>query len=162
MTARNRRLSFVMAALLAAATALPGASRGAEPAPKAERAATPTVVAPSALPHRVVVYYFHTTARCATCRSIEAYSREAIEAAFAKEIKDGRLVFQPVNIELEGNQHFAKDYGLYTKSLILVNEVRGKAPEWKNLEKVWQLAHDKPRFVRYVQEATRGYLGDRS
>ncbi len=34
-------------------------------------------------PHRVIAYYFHTTYRCASCRAIEAYSREAIESAFA-------------------------------------------------------------------------------
>jgi hypothetical protein len=40
--------------------------------------------------------------------------------------------------------------------------VRGKPAEWKNLEKVWQLLQDKPKFLRYVQDETRGYLTERS
>jgi hypothetical protein len=28
---------------------------------------------------KVVAYYFHTTARCATCLAIESYSREVVE-----------------------------------------------------------------------------------
>ena len=134
----------------------------AETAGKEAAAEAATVVAPSARPHRVIAYYFHTTYRCASCRAIEAYSREAIESAFADEIKDGRLLWKVVNIEVKGNEHFVKDYSLYTKSLVLVNEVRGKPAEWKNLEKVWQLLLDKPKFLRYVQDETRGYLTERS
>ena len=119
---------------------------------------TPIVVTPSVHPRRVIAYYFHTTYRCASCRAIEAYSREAIESAFAEQLKDGRLVWKVVNVEVKGNEHFVKDYGLYTKSLILVNEARGKPTQWKNLEKVWQLLQDKQKFLRYVQDETRAYL----
>lgn len=154
----SARLLVAIVALAVAATAM---SSRAE-APKPDAAAKPTVVTPSALPHRVVAYYFHTTYRCATCRAIEAYSREAIESAFAEEIAAGRLLLQAVNLEIKGNEHFVKDYGLYTKSLVLVNEVRGKPAEWKNLEKVWQLVRDKPRFLRYVQDETRAYLAGQS
>jgi hypothetical protein len=128
---------------------------------EAEREA-PTVVTPSVRPHRVIAYYFHTTYRCASCRAIEAYSHEAIEAAFADEIKDGRILWKVVNVEVKGNEHFVKDYSLYTKSLVLVNEVRGKPAEWKNLEKVWQLLQDKDKFLRYVEDETRAYLTERS
>jgi len=119
-------------------------------------------VTPSVRSHRVIAYYFHTTYRCASCRAIEAYSREAIETAFAEQLKDGRLVWRTVNTEVKGNDHFVKDYNLYTKSLVLVNEVRGKPAQWKNLEKVWQLLQDKTRFLRYVQDETRAYLSVRS
>ena len=123
---------------------------------------TPTVVTSSVHPHRVIAYYFHTTYRCASCRAIEAYSREAIETAFADQIKDGRLVWKVVNVEVKGNEHFVKDYSLYTKSLVLVNETRGKPAQWKNLEKVWQLLQDKPKFLRYVQDETQAYLTQQS
>jgi len=134
----------------------------AETAKKAAAAEAPTVVTPSVRPHRVIAYYFHTTYRCASCRAIEAYSREAIEGVFADEIKDGRILWKVVNIEVKGNEHFAKDYSLYTKSLVLVNEVRGKPAQWKNLEKVWQLLQDKPKFLRYVQDEMRAYLTTRT
>lgn len=122
----------------------------------------PTFIAPSVLPHRVIAYYFHTTFRCASCRSIEAYSREAIESRFAEPIKDGRLVWRVVNVEVRGNEHFMKDYGLYTKSLVLVNEVKGKRSQWKNLPRVWELLPDKPKFVKYVQDELATYLAETS
>ncbi len=149
-------LTLLIAMIVMAAGA--SASRAARAAAEETAAGGPTVVSPSKRPHRVIAYYFHTTRRCASCRAIEAYSREAIETAFARELKDSRLIWRPVNIEIKGNEHFVKDYQLYTKSLILVNEVRGRAPQWKNLEKVWQLLSDKEKFLQYVRDETRAYL----
>jgi len=146
--------SFLLGAGITAAAAL---AAGAGPA-KPESPEPPTVLTPSALPHRVIAYYFHTTYRCASCRAIEAYSYEAIEGAFAKELEDSSLVWKVVNVEVQGNEHYVEDYKLYTKSLILVNEVRGKPTQWKNLEKVWQLLRNKDKFLRYVQDETRAYL----
>ncbi len=164
MNALLRTLALAALAALAAVTACGPASGTASAAePKAVAAdEQPALVTPSVLPHRVVAYYFHTTYRCATCRAIEAYSREAIETAFAEDLAAGRLVLKSVNIEVKGNEHFVKDYSLYTKALVLVNEVRGRKPQWKNLEKVWQLVQDKPKFLRYVQDETRAYLAGRS
>lgn len=159
---RARRGAIGSAVALWAALALAAwpalADKPAERPARADSAEAPTVVTPGARPHRVIAYYFHTTQRCASCRAIEAYAKEAVETAFAKELKDGRLVWRTVNLDVKGNEHFVKDYRLYTKSVILVNEQRGRAPEWKNLEKVWQLLRDKEAFLRYVQGETRAYL----
>ena len=158
MTARS---TIVALALAVACLGVPHSASSAETAKKDGAAQPPTSVTPGARPHRVTAYYFHTTTRCASCKAIEAYSHEAIEKAFADELADGRLVWKVVNVDLKGNEHFMKDYDLYTKSLVLVNEVRGKPAQWKNLEKVWQLLQDKPKFLRYVQDETRGYLTER-
>lgn len=141
MIGRGPLVRVVLALALAAA----GAQAHAAPP---DSAAGPTVVPPGVRSHRVVAFYFHTTQRCASCRAIEAYSREAVERAFAAELKDGRLVWRTVNLDVPGNEHFIKVNRLYTKSLVLVNERRGKPAEWKNLEKVWQLLQDKERFMR--------------
>jgi hypothetical protein len=156
------RLGRGLLALAAVAVLLGGAApAGAAKAGKAGKPARPEAAraaAPAVLPHRVTAYYFHTTQRCATCKAIEARSREAIEGAFAAELADGRLAWKVVNVEEQGNEHFVKDYALYTKSVVLVDEVRGREPRWKNLEKVWQLVRDKAAFQRYIQAETRAYL----
>ena len=106
----------------------------------------------------MIAYYFHTTYRCATCRRIEAYSREAIEAGFARELKDGSLEFRLVNIQLPENRHFIEDYQLFTKSLVLVRLKGGKQVEWTNLDRVWELTGNRDAFLGYVQQGVRGYL----
>ncbi len=110
-------------------------------------------------PDKVVAYYFHATVRCVTCRTIESYSREAIEQAFGKELKDGRLEWKPVNIQLPENRHFIREYQLYTRSLVIVRFRGGKQVEWRNLEKVWELVGNKAGFLQYVQSKVRAYLG---
>ena len=138
---------------------------GARPkasAPTRPKVAVAAVPDTGRVAHRIIAYYFHGDVRCVSCRKIEAYSREAIEQAFAGELKDGRLDWRVVNLDQEGNQHFTKDYQLFTKSLVLVDEVKGKQVRWKNLEKVWEHLQDKPAFFRYVQDETRAYLKDRT
>ena len=106
----------------------------------------------------VIAYYFHTTRRCASCRKIESYSDEAINTAFAEELKQGKLVWRPVNTDEAENKHFINDYQLYTKSLILAQIQSGQQIRWKNLDKIWLLLKDKKSFVEYVQNEVGDFL----
>ena len=109
----------------------------------------------------VVAYYFHGQFRCATCRKLEALSKEAISSGFAQELGADRLAFRVVNVETPDTEHFVKDFQLVTKSLVLVEYKDGNVVRWKNLPKIWQLVRDREEFIRYVQEETRAFLGKR-
>jgi len=132
---------------------------GDEPEPEAQPGDPAPAIADSVpAPNGVTAYYFYTLPRCVSCRKIEAYAREAVEAAFPEELGDGRLAWRVVNVGEEGNEHFIKDYKLYTKSLVLVDRRDGEETRWKNLEKVWTLLGDKDGFLEYVRTETRSYL----
>jgi hypothetical protein len=107
---------------------------------------------------KVVVYYFHGTARCMTCRKFEQYTLEVLQDAFAEQLNDGRLQWQMVNVESPGNEHYVKDYQLYTKSIVIAKTEDGKQAGWKNLEKIWELVRRKPAFVQYIQDEVRNCL----
>ena len=113
---------------------------------------------PDSASRKVVAYYFLTTARCATCLKIEAYSQEAILTGFPQDIKKGRLDWQVINVEEIKNRHFIKDYQLITKSVVLVAFENGKQTEWTNLSRVWELAGNKDVFVKYIQDEMRTFL----
>ena len=115
-----------------------------------------------AITDKIVAYYFHSTRRCVTCKKIEAYSREAIESKFDKELESGLLEFKPINFDEEENEHFIKDYALYTKSLVICDYKKGKQIKWKNLEKIWELVNDKEDFLKYVQDEISNYLDEGS
>lgn len=106
-----------------------------------------------------IVYYFHGNARCATCKTIEAYADEAVQAAFAGEIEDGTLTWRPVNVDIPDNRHFIQDFRLVTRSVVLAKYRSGEVVRFENLDKVWQLVRNKERFLAYVQDATREFLG---
>jgi hypothetical protein len=107
---------------------------------------------------RVVAYYFHGNFRCYTCRMIEQYSKEAIEANFKDLLSSGKLEFKTVNTQERGNEHFVQDYQLYTKSLVLSLVKDGKEIKSKNLTKIWEYVRNKQKFFDYVSEEVNNFL----
>ncbi len=109
---------------------------------------------------KVTAYYFHGSFRCHTCAKMEKYSREAIETNFKDTLQSGRLEFKAVNVEDRGNEHFVDDYKLYTKSLVLSLVKDGKEVKHRNLDKIWQLAGNKQKFIDYVRGEISLFLKD--
>jgi hypothetical protein len=107
---------------------------------------------------KVVAYYFHGTFRCPTCHKLEQYSKEAIETNFKDELASGKLKYQVVNVEDKGSERYARDYQLYTKSLILSLVKDGKETKWKNLDKIWEYVDNKQRFLDYVKSGVADFL----
>jgi thiol-disulfide isomerase/thioredoxin len=123
----------------------------------------PTQGNSSKVTDKVIVYYFHGNSRCGSCMTIERYTRESVEATFAKELKSGQIEFRSINVELPYNNHYVNDYKLYTKSVIVSDMVQGKEQRWKNLQKVWELLRSEKEFKAYVKSETAAYLqGKRS
>lgn len=96
--------------------------------------------------------------RCPTCYKLEQYSKEAIEANFKDALASGTLEFKVVNIDDKGNDHYATDYQLYTKSLILSLVKDGKQTKWINLDKIWEYVGNKQRFIDYVKSGVTDLL----
>ncbi|MDD2752547.1 MAG: nitrophenyl compound nitroreductase subunit ArsF family protein [Candidatus Omnitrophica bacterium] len=107
---------------------------------------------------KVTAYYFHGTARCPTCHKLEQYSKEAMETNFKEALASGKLEFKVVNVDEKGNEHYGKDYQLYTKSLILSLVKEGKQIKWENLDKIWEYVGNKQRFVDYVKSGVADLL----
>lgn len=107
---------------------------------------------------QIVVYYLHMDRRCMTCGKLEAYSEEAVSIGFAEQLEDSTILWRVMNFESEGNEHFAKDYQLYSQSLILSRRHDGEETEWKNLDKIWKLVGDKERFIAYVQTEVQQFV----
>ncbi|PIY82591.1 MAG: hypothetical protein COX96_04845 [Candidatus Omnitrophica bacterium CG_4_10_14_0_2_um_filter_44_9] len=106
----------------------------------------------------VIAYYFHGTMRCPTCHKLEQYSKEAIETNFKDALASGKLEFKAVNIDDKGNEHYANDYQLYTKSLILSLVKDGKQMKWVNLDKIWEYVGNKQKFMDYVKSGVADLL----
>ena len=107
-----------------------------------------------------IVYYFHGYQRCWTCRRIEELAHFALQEGFPDDLENGRLQWQVVNMEAEGNDHFVDDYSLFSKALVVQKVREGKNAEWKNLQRIWELVRDEQDFVRYVQDEVSSLLGE--
>ncbi len=126
--------------------------------PEGPRGNMRQTAAPAGLEDGVIVYYFHTTRRCYSCRLLEALTKEAIEREFSDALRQRCLEYRPIDIDLEENQHFVDDYRLYTKSVVLVQFKDVAQVRHKNLQRVWTLLRDKPAVLSYVREEVRAYL----
>jgi hypothetical protein len=133
-----RLLALALAGAVSAATASP------QKAPP-DAAATPATL----------VYYFHATTRCATCRTIEAYAHETVSSRFSSDLQARRLEWRAVNVDEPANRHFIRDFRLYTRSVVVVD---AKDPKrFKVLDRVWQLVRNKPAFQAYVEQEIRSF-----
>ena len=81
-----------------------------------------------------------------------------IETNFKDAISSAKLEFKIVNVEDKGNEHYTKDYQLYTKSLVLSLVKDGKETKWKNLDKIWEYVGNKQRFLDYVKAGVADFL----
>jgi hypothetical protein len=121
-----------------------------------------TPVPPNAPPkssQKVVVYYFHGTTRCPTCRKFEAFTGETLRQAFPEALRRRRLKWRVLNVDKPANEHFVSDYQLHTRAIVVAKIKDGKQAEWKNLDKIWELVSDKKVFVKYIQDEVSSYLG---
>ncbi|HOW27113.1 MAG TPA: nitrophenyl compound nitroreductase subunit ArsF family protein [Elusimicrobiota bacterium] len=109
-------------------------------------------------PHKLLVYYFHGNARCMTCRKFESYTKAIMETHFADDTRRGRLEYRVVNVDETGNEHFIRDYGLYTKSVVLSDTRDGQQVRWKNLDKIWEKVRNEAEYKRYIEEEVRSFL----
>lgn len=107
---------------------------------------------------RVVVRYFHRTARCDNCLTFEAYTDSLLHAAFGTELSEGVLEWQVVNLDEEGNEAFVERYALDGIALVCSVVVGGSEVSWKSLDGIWWLVDDRGAFADYVTSEVRADL----
>ena len=108
----------------------------------------------------VVLYYFYGNVRCATCRKIEAYTTACVKERFADATESGKLRFETLNTDADGNEQYVLDYELSTRSVVVAELEDGKPVRWKKLEKIWDLVTDEPKFLDYIETETRAFLDE--
>jgi hypothetical protein len=94
---------------------------------------------------KIEAYYFHFTARCVTCRTIEAKAK----------VKQGLITFQSVNLEEASTKPLAEKLGVSGQTLLLV-----KGDQKINLtNEGFMYAVAKPeKFKEIINEKVDGLL----
>jgi hypothetical protein len=158
---RIEKRHLVTGALLAfvVVTGVTLAVKETRPARAVEATAAADAAPPSAeSSSTIVITYFHTTARCLSCLKIEELTNATMTMRFAGPIAEKRVVWRLVNTDEPPNAHYVKDYGLYTKSVVVSELKAGKEVRWKNLDQVWQMLGNPDAFQEYVEREVRAYL----
>src|SRR4030043_775551 len=69
---------------------------------------------------KIEAYYFHFTARCVTCRTIEAKAKENLEVLYPNQVKQGLITFQSVNLEEASSKPLAEKLGITGQTFLFV------------------------------------------
>lgn len=102
----------------------------------------------------VVAFYFHTNKRCTTCRNMEAWTAEALRAAFPP----GQVGWRTVNFDEPEHAHYAEEFELITSSVVLVRYADGTRSDWEVLDEAWDLVGDRADFQAYVTRTARAFV----
>jgi hypothetical protein len=69
---------------------------------------------------KIEAYYFHFTARCMTCRTVEERAKENLGDLYPDQMKAGTITFQAANLNEETGETLAKKLGVSGQTLLLV------------------------------------------
>ena len=106
------------------------------------------------------VYFFYNDVYCDTCEKLEGYALEAVQANFPDELAAGILQWRSLDMTTTENEHYADDFGLYSKSIVLV-ELDGESEiRWENLEDIWDLVYDKDSYGVYIESSLRSFMDE--
>ena len=67
----------------------------------------------------IQVLDFHSTHRCATCNAIEKRTKEALNEYFKKEMDNGTVTFQTINVDKKENFEISEEFEAFGTSLYL-------------------------------------------
>lgn len=81
---------------------------------------TEVAVAQEASSDKIEAYYFHFTARCVTCRTIEKRAKESLDTLYPEHIRQGLITFQSLNLDDAANRPVAERLGVAGQTLLLV------------------------------------------
>ena len=107
----------------------------------------------------VIVYFFDSDKECTTCTNLKEYAYEALQTYFPSQLASGDLVWHVLNVDEPENEHYVAEYGLYSKSVVVVRIDDGQQTEWKNLESIWELVYDKPAYLEYIRAEVQDFVG---
>jgi hypothetical protein len=104
---------------------------------------------------KIEAYYFHFTARCVTCRTIEAKAKENLEVLYPNQVKQGLITFQSINLEEDSSKPLAEKLGISGQTLLFV-----KGDQKINLtNEGFMYAVAKPeKFKEIINEKVDGLL----
>jgi len=70
--------------------------------------------------NKIEAYYFHFTARCITCKTVEAETKQDIELLYPELVKQGKISFKAVNLDEPSSKSIAETLGVNGQTLLLV------------------------------------------
>ena len=91
----------------------------------------------------VQVIDFHGTHRCITCNAIEKRTKDALDQYFKKELDNGTVTFQTINVDKKENEAISEEFEAFGTSLFLNIITEGKSEKIDLTDFAFKYAREK-------------------
>lgn len=106
---------------------------------------------------KIEIMYFHASARCTSCITLEEYVKETVNEFFQEEIASGEISFQEVNVDLPENKDLSLKFKAVGSSL-KINEIYDGTDHIEEDVRVWRYLGDKDGFKNYLKNRIESRL----
>jgi hypothetical protein len=100
---------------------------------------------------KIEVLDFHSTHRCMTCNAIETNTKYTLNTYFAKELKDDKITFQVINVDLKENEKIAEKFEASGTSLFLNVIKNGKETQINLTDFAFMNGNDQETFSKELK-----------
>jgi hypothetical protein len=104
---------------------------------------------------KIEAYYFHFTARCMTCKTVEEQARLDIETLYPERVKQGKISFRSVNLDDASSKEIAEKLQISGQTLLLV---KGNQKINITNEGFMYAVHQPEKFKAIIKEKIDGLL----
>lgn len=106
------------------------------------------------------VYFFYNDIYCSTCEKLENYALNAVQENYADELTSGIMQWRTLDMRTPENKHFVEDFGLYSKSIVLLEFNDTAIARYKNLEDIWELVGDQEDYESYISNSLESFMNE--
>lgn len=107
----------------------------------------------------VLIYNFHITNRCVSCIAIEEATTKTLNTYFAKELKQGRIKRQILNVDEKANKTISEKYQAFGSGLFVTRVYKGKETTTDLTGDGFKYAKNKEeKFIEILKNKITDYL----
>ncbi len=107
----------------------------------------------------VMIYNFHLTNRCPSCKAIEDATTKTLETYFGNELKSGRIVRKILNVEEEANAAICEKYEASGSGMYVTRIINGKETTTDLTGDGFKYARNKQeKFIEILKNTINDYL----
>lgn len=107
---------------------------------------------------KIQVFVFHATQRCYSCITIGKYAGETVSEYFQPELRDGKIEFREINVDLPENKDLAIKFQAGGSSLF-INAITNEKDSISEDVTVWRLVNNEAQFKNYLRNKLNKLLG---
>ncbi len=108
---------------------------------------------------KIQIYNFHVTNRCPSCIAIEEATTKTLNTYFSKEMKEGRIKRQILNVDDDANKTISEKYEAFGSGLFVTQILKGKETTTDLTGDGFKFARNKEdKFIEILKTTITNYL----